>query len=86
MSEIARKMPSPRPAVKTEIIGPFRCTPADKDEILRRAEERNMDVTAYITDAALGRLDESFVTGEELWRETVNRRLDRLETLAYGTD
>lgn len=79
-------MPAPRPAVKTETLGPFRCSPADKAEIIRRAKERNQDLTAYVTDAALGRLDEDFVGADELWRENVDRRLQRLETLAYGTD
>jgi hypothetical protein len=79
-------MPAPRPAVKTEMMGPFRVSPADKEEIQQRAKERNLDMTAYITDAALGRLDENFQGADEAWRQSVARRLERLETLAYGSD
>jgi hypothetical protein len=84
MPQSERKMPTPRPASKTEVIGPFRCTPQDKERIYELARERNMDVTAFVTDAALGRLDEDFVGADELWRDSIESRIKRLEDLAYG--
>lgn len=77
-----KKLPPQRPASKTEIVT-FRITPEDRVEILRRAAERNMDLTTFCTLAALDQLDSSFQGSEELWREQVDRRLARLETVAY---
>jgi hypothetical protein len=85
MSQDERSTPAGRRATKTEVIGPFRITPEDRAEITRRARERNMHTSVYVTGAALNRLDPDFVGAEEAWRDEIERRLERLESLAFGT-
>lgn len=76
--------PKRRAPVKT-VRAAYRFSPEDHAEIERLAAEREMTVTQYLTDAALGRLPE-FVGGQDLWRDDVTRRLERLEQFCFGTD
>lgn len=70
------------PGAKSEMIA-LRFTKRDLDEITTRAEERRMTRTAYMTAAALGRLDaEASDYLREL--ERVSKRLERLERFAFG--
>lgn len=84
MPQSERRLTGTRPAIKTEVIGPFRVSPEDREAIYERARERNMDVTSYVTDAALGRLAED-LSSDAIWRDDVERRIERLESLAFGT-
>lgn len=59
----------------------FRFTRAEFDEILARAQRREMTMTEYVTKAALGQLDADpleFVRRQDEFDE----RLSRLERLA----
>jgi hypothetical protein len=77
-----RRLPPQRPASKTILTG-FRFSPRDLAEIDRRADERNMSRTQYVTDAALNRLEEPDYSLEQAV-DALKRRIARLEQLAFG--
>lgn len=68
---------------KTATIA-IRVTPADRAEIIRRADERGITLTQYLTDAGLDRL-EDFSDSVDARLAQHDSRLARLERLAFDT-